>query len=307
MMADTRAFSDAEACSGSKRNRVVVKADAMLSSIGSLEGATMKRVLVTGVYGLIGNVTYRRLVEQSDAYEVHGTARRRHSSDRISDFNMLEVPEERFHLADLADFEATQRAVEGMDVIVHLAADPSGQHGWESLLNSNIIGAYHVFEAARLAGVGRVIFASSIQTVFGYRDTEPYKSIMQAQYEHIDPAAIPKLTHRDCSRTLNLYASSKAWGEALAHTYAYSHGLSCIVVRIGWVVEENAPPGPRGRNQWCSQRDIAQLIQCCVDAPDDLRFDLFYGVSNNDYNWVDIAHARDVVGYVPLDRAEDRM
>ena len=265
----------------------------------------MKRVLITGVYGLIGNAAYRRLVEQPEAYEVHGLARRRHASDRISDANMLEVPEDRFHLADLVDFDAVKRAVEGMDAIVHLAADPSGQHGWESLLNSNLIGAYHVFEAARLAGVERVIFASSIQAVFGYRDTEPYKTIMDAQYDQVEPAAIPKLTHRDCARTLNLYASSKVWGEALAHTYAYSHGLSSIILRIGWVIEKDAPPGPRGRNQWCSRRDIAQLIQRCVDAPADLRFDIFYGVSNNDYNWVDIEHARDVLGYVPLDRAED--
>lgn len=269
----------------------------------------MKKVLITGVYGLIGNVIYRRLVAARDDdgapyYEVHGLSRRRRSSDRISEEQKLEVPEDRFHLAHLEEFEAVQRAVEGMDVIVHMAADPSGEHGWESLLNSNLIGAYNVFEAARLAGVGRIVAASSIQTVFGYRDTEPYKTLFAARYDEVDPDAIPKLTHQDCPRTLNLYASSKVWGEALAHTYAHRHGISCIVLRIGWVVEEDRPPNPWGRNQWCSQRDIAQLVQCCLDAPADLRFDIFYGVSDNAYNWVDIDHARDVVGYEPLDSAE---
>jgi nucleoside-diphosphate-sugar epimerase len=185
-----------------------------------------------------------------------------------------------------------------------MAADPSGEHGWESLLNSNLIGAYNVFEAARLAGVERIVAASSIQTVFGYRDTEPYRSIFAARYEEVDPDTIPKLTHKDCPRTLNLYASSKVWGEALAHTYAHRHRISCIVLRIGWVVEEDRPPNPWGRNQWCSQRDIAQLVQRCIDAPADLRFDIFYGVSDNDYNWVDIDHARDVLGYEPQDSAE---
>jgi uronate dehydrogenase/NAD+ dependent glucose-6-phosphate dehydrogenase len=265
----------------------------------------MKSVLITGVYGLIGNAVYRRLLDHPDAYQVHGLARRRHASDRLSEFHVAEVPEHRFHLANLEDFTAVQEAMRGIDVVVHMAADPSGQRGFESLLQSNLIGAYHVFEGARLAGVQRVIFASSIQTVFGYRDTQPYGKIAQARYDEVDPAAIPKLTHKNCARTLNLYASSKVWGEALAHAYAYSHGMSCIVLRIGWVVEEDVPPGPRGRNQWCSQRDIAQLVQCCVDAPQDLRYDIFYGVSDNKYNWVDIDHARDVLGYQPLDRAEE--
>lgn len=267
----------------------------------------MQSVLVTGVYGLIGNVIYRRLALQPDLYEVHGLARRRHSSDRISESRMVEVPENRFHLANLEDFDAIARAVEGRELVVHMAADPSGARGWESVHDSNVVGAYNVFEAARLAGVKRVIFASSIQTVFGYRDTEPYKTIFEARYDEVDPTEIPKLTHESCARPLNLYAASKVWGEALAHAYAHRHGMSCIVLRIGWVVEEDRPPNSRGQNQWCSQRDIAQLIQCCVDAPDDLRFDIFYGVSNNDYNWVDIAHAREVVGYEPLDRAEDRI
>ncbi|MCJ7551828.1 MAG: NAD-dependent epimerase/dehydratase family protein, partial [Anaerolineae bacterium] len=108
----------------------------------------MKKVLITGVYGLIGNAAYRRLLGHPEAYEVHGFSRRRHSSDRIS-AAMAEVPEARFHLADLKDFDAVRRAVERMDVIIHMAADPSGQRGWESVLNSNVIGAYNIFEAAR--------------------------------------------------------------------------------------------------------------------------------------------------------------
>lgn len=266
----------------------------------------MKKVLITGVYGLIGNAAYRRLVGDADTYEVHGLARRRHSSERLSESAMMQVPESNFHLADLEDFDAVQRAVEGMDVIVHMAADPNNRHGWESLLRSNLIGAYHVFEAARLAGARRVIFASSIQTVFGYRDTEPYKTVFEARYDEVDLTTMPKLTHASCARPLNLYASTKVWGEALAHTYAHRHDMSCIVLRIGWVVEADRPPSPQGRNQWCSQRDIAQLIHRCVDAPDTVRFDIFYGVSNNAYNWVDIDHAREVLGYEPLDRAEER-
>ena len=101
------------------------------------------------------------------------------------------------------------------------------------------------------------------------------------------------------TRPLNLYASSKVWGEGLAHTYAYRHGMSCLCLRIGWVVSEDRPPMPRAITEWCSQRDIAQLVHRCVDAPDNLRFDIFYGLSNNRYGWVDIEHARQVLGYKP--------
>jgi hypothetical protein len=81
--------------------------------------------------------------------------------------------------------------------------------------------------------------------------------------------------------------------------------MSCICLRIGWVVAEDRPPIPRAIPEWCSQRDIAQLVRLCVDAPETLRYDVFYGLSNNRYGWVDISHAREVLGYSPQDRAED--
>jgi nucleoside-diphosphate-sugar epimerase len=107
------------------------------------------------------------------------------------------------------------------------------------------------------------------------------------------------------NRPTTLYAASKIWGEALARTYADVHGLSCVCLRIGWVVGEDRPRPDRLGSDWCSHRDIAQLVQRCVDAPEGLRFDTFYGVSDNRYRFVDIDHPREVVGYAPQDRAED--
>jgi len=258
-----------------------------------------KKVLITGVNGLVGNVIYRKLLEFPEAYDVYGLSRRRVASDRIRDIR--EVPEEKFFQADMADFDAIRRAVEGMDVIVHMAADPSGEHGWESLLHSNLIGAYNVFEAARLAGVKRVIFASSVQVSFGYRDTEPYKTLFDGRYADVDPDTIPIITHRHPTRPNNLYATSKVWGEALAHVYAQRHGMSCIALRIGWVLDDDTPPAAWGDAVFCSKRDIAQIVQDCIDAPDSVRFDVFYGLSDNRYNWLDITHACEVLGYIPQD------
>ena len=105
----------------------------------------------------------------------------------------------------------------------------------------------------------------------------------------------------------NLYASSKVFSESLCRTYAYSHGMSCLAIRIGWVVGEDRVPNANAADIWCSQRDIAGLIECCVKAPDELRFDIFYGMSANQFLWVDMDNARDKLGFVPLDRAEDNL
>ena len=91
--------------------------------------------------------------------------------------------------------------------------------------------------------------------------------------------------------------------------YASTHGMSCICLRIGWVTADDQVPGshPRARTIWCSQRDIVQLVERCINAPDTLRFDVFFGQSANRYNLVDIQHARDIVGYEPQDNSEDHL
>jgi nucleoside-diphosphate-sugar epimerase len=265
----------------------------------------VKRILITGVYGLIGNVVYRELTRSPEAYDVYGLSRRQVSSDRIPEDQTEAIPDDHFYLVNLNDFDGLQQAVQGMDVVVHMAADPSGNRGFESILQSNLIGAYNVFEVCRLQGVKRIVYASSIQVSFGYWDTEPYKTLRDARFDDVEEP-IPRVTIDMPTRPLNLYASSKVWGEALAHTYAYRYGLSCLCLRIGWVVAEDRPPIPRAIPEWCSQRDIVQLVRRCVDAPDTLRFDIFYGLSHNRFGWVDIEHARQVLDYNPLDSAEDK-
>ncbi len=265
----------------------------------------LQKILVTGVHGLIGNVVYRTLAQAPDRFDAYGLARRRQPSERIPASSLYEIPEDRLCVADLADWNAVRRATAGMDVVIHMAADPSGQGGWESVRDNNIVGTYHVFEASRLAGVKRVISASTIQVIFGYRAAEPYRSILGAHYENLDPAAIRPITHEQPVRPLNLYACSKVWGEALAHMYSQSHGISCICLRIGWVVAEDRPRNAWAMSQWCSQRDIAQLVLRCIAAPESIRFDVFFGVSISPYPLADIEHARQVLGYEPQDRAQD--
>ena len=105
-------------------------------------------------------------------------------------------------------------------------------------------------------------------------------------------------------RPAGLYGVSKVWGEALARHYADAHGLSVICVRIGHVTAEDRPRSPRDFSVWCSQRDIVRMIELCLAAPDTLRFDVFFAVSNNTWGYRDLDHARQVLGFQPLDAAE---
>ena len=257
------------------------------------------KVMITGVYGLIAGALYKHLAQSPDRYDVYGLARRRQDSERVAEGD---VPPEKFTLSDMSDLGVLTRAFEGMDVVVHLAADPSGQGGWNSVLQSNIIGAYNVLEGCRLAGVPRIVNASSIQASSGYGRIEPYKSFSEGK----STGERPIVDHTMPTRPMNIYASSKVWGEALGRTYSELHGLSVLCVRIGWVVKEDRPR-PNGASVWCSQRDIVSIHECCINAPSDVRYGIFYGMSDNKTRWVDLEHAKKVLGYVPQDRAEDRM
>jgi len=259
--------------------------------------------LITGVYGLIGGAVYRHLQAQPDRYDVYALARRRVPSDRVGKRPPLHIPESKFTLTDLTDQEALRRAVADMDTVIHMAANPNSDDPWERIMPSNIVGTYHTFEACRQAGVKRVICASSLMANWGYQLDEPYKGIRECRFEEL-PAEIPIVTHLDPVRPTDLYSASKVWSEALARVYADVHGLSCICLRIGWVNDVDRPYQPGLAAVWCSQRDIIDLVERCLNAPEELRFDIFFGVSDNRYRWVDLEHPRRVLGYVPQDRAE---
>ena len=109
----------------------------------------------------------------------------------------------------------------------------------------------------------------------------------------------------DLAKSLGKYGATKVWGEALARVYADSHGMSMICLRIGRVRAEDKPMAPREFSVWCSQRDIVRMLEACIEAPERVRFDVFYVVSANRWSYRDLEHARAVLGWTPLDRAED--
>jgi nucleoside-diphosphate-sugar epimerase len=263
----------------------------------------MKRVLITGAYGLIAGALYQHMV-RSGKYEVHGTARRRHPSVRAAKHRDLAIPENRLHMVDLTDLEGMRAAVRGFDVVVAMAAEPSQDAPWDKILASNIVGSYNTLEAARLEGVPRVVYASSVRVNHGYKETEPYKSIVEGRFADV-PDPIPLVHVTDPPRPTEPYSASKVWGEALARVYAEQHGMSVLCVRVGWVIAEDWPFEPSLVSMWSSQRDICRITQMSVDAPESLRFEIVYGLSAGRYCWIDLEHSREVLGYVPIDNAEE--
>jgi nucleoside-diphosphate-sugar epimerase len=247
----------------------------------------MKKILITGMSGLIGGVVRRQL---EGKYELSALNRRR-----------LEGVE--CYQADISDFDAILRAFEDKDVVVHLAAILRDDAPWKDLLRYNVVGTYNVFEASRRAGVSRIIFASSGSAVAGWERYFPYKAIAERRYDEV-PTTWEKLSHQSPTRPDGIYGCTKIWGEALARHYSDAYGISAICLRIGAVNLEDRPLEPRHFSVWCSQRDVASMMEKCIEAPESLKFDIFYVVSRNKWNYRDLEHAREVVGFEPQDTAD---
>ena len=247
----------------------------------------MKRVLVTGMSGLIGGAVRKRL---EDAYQ-------------FTALNRSSVPGVPTVQADIADFDAIRSAFDNQHTVVHLAASARGRDPWERVRDPNLIGTYNVFEAARQAGVQRVIYASSGSTISGWEQAQPYRALVSGDYDEVNQPW-PMITHETPTRPVGVYGATKVWGEALAWHFADSSDLSILCLRIGLVNAEDRPTDARQFSVWCSQRDISQMVERCIEAPAELKYDIFYAVSRNKWGYRDISHAREVVGFEPADEAE---
>ncbi len=259
------------------------------------------KILVTGALGLVGGVVYRHLTGSLKNFDVFALGRRRGHSERTDEQTRVTVPVDRLIVSDLSNLEELTELLSGFECVVHMAAYPRAEAPWESISTSNILSSYNVFEAGNRAGLKRVVYASTVMVSWGYYDDEPYTALRRKEYND-RTANPPKIKTTDPVRPTCLYASSKVFGEALARTYASESDLSCLCVRIGAVNAENKP-APEYQDVWCSHRDIAQIVERCVLAPEDLRFGIFYGVSESPRRWVDIDSAAEKLGYMPQDDA----
>jgi nucleoside-diphosphate-sugar epimerase len=190
------------------------------------------------------------------------------------------------------------------EVVVDLAADADENAGWRAVYGNNLLATYNALEASRRSGVRRVIFASSNHVTGLYERDPPYEAIVAGRYEGFDPNEIPVLRTDAPIRPDGLYAVGKAFGEALGRYYAEEHGLSVICLRIGTVNAADRPTRPRHFATLLTHADLVRLVRAAIQAPDNLSYGVFYGVSNNTWRFWDLEAARESLGYVPEDDAE---
>jgi uronate dehydrogenase len=230
----------------------------------------MNRVLITGAGGGIGRTLRETL---RGVYPVL----------RLSDRSGLAPArdgEEVVDRLDIADMAAVEKLVAGCDGIVHLGGI-SGENSWDNILHGNIIGLYNVFEAARRAGVKRIIMATSNHAVGFYPRAQT-------------------IDHKVAPRPDSRYGVSKAFSEALASLYADKHGIGFLCTRIGNFGEK--PIDSRRLAIWISPRDYTQLVRIGLERP-GIRFEIVYGVSGNKRSWYDNSNAYRL-GYKPQDDSE---
>lgn len=236
-------------------------------------GAPVSVVLVTGAAGYIGSVLRPRLA---------GTGRTLRLLDIAPITAAAAEANEELIQASVTDMEALTQVCDGVDVIIHLAGQV-GEAPWDRIAALNIDGTYCVFEAARRAGVSRVVFASSNHAV-GFT---PAATFPAADYAYPAPDSY--------------YGVSKVTGEALSALYHYRYGLDTVCIRI--LTCRERPETIRHLSTWLSPDDAGRLFEAALTAPKP-GFRVIYGVSRNTRGgWVSLDEAR-ALGFEPQDDSE---
>jgi nucleoside-diphosphate-sugar epimerase len=238
--------------------------------------AAAATVLVTGSAGRIGQAVVGEL--KARGRPVRG-------------FDLVPTPgADDCVVGDVTDGSAVRRAVEGVGALVHLAATPDDDDFLTKLAPNNVVGVYHVLEAARLAGVRRLVLASSGQVVWWQRFTGP-----------LPIGADVQPTPR------GWYAATKVFLEAAGRAFAEAHGMSVIAVRLGWCPRTPEQVEELARTDWApdvylSPGDAGRFFACAVEAPDDLRFEVVYACSRPVRGAVyDATPAKQLLGFEPRD------
>ncbi|MDX1935282.1 MAG: NAD(P)-dependent oxidoreductase [Capsulimonadales bacterium] len=189
-------------------------------------------------------------------------------------------------IADLSDREILRQAMEGADVLVHLAATSDEAPFLDELVPNNVVGLYNTFEAAREAGVRRIVFASTVQTVAYY----PHETTIEVT----DPV-----------RPITLYGVTKVLGEVLGRWYYDRHGIEFVGVRIGHFLNYDHPilldpERSWSRDIWLSPRDAAGILSACIEKP-GLTYHLIFATSVSGRERLSRKPLREVLGYEPVD------
>ncbi len=182
------------------------------------------RALVTGATGFVGSRVARLLLERG--FEVRVLVRPASDLSNIAGLDIERLT------GDLRDRASLARALEGMDVLFHVAAD---YRLWvprpKEIYESNVAGTENILQAAIEQGVERVVYTSSVATL-GLREDGPADESTPVSY----------------SQMIGHYKRSKYLAEERARQAAKVHGLDVVIVNPSTPVGPgDIRPTPTGR------------------------------------------------------------
>ncbi|WZO98838.1 NAD(P)-dependent oxidoreductase [Isosphaeraceae bacterium EP7] len=236
-----------------------------------------RTVLITGASGTIGRALRAAWGDYYDLVLI----------DREPD-----PDEPNLIVADLSTWDDDWVArFDGVDTVVHLAANPDDTASWASLVRPNLDCLNNVMLACALGGVERVVFASSAEVLGGYRD----------QGDMPITADLPP-------RPITAQGASKLIGERLGKAFSTGFDLSFVALRLGHIRPGgNHPeglPDAWSRSIWISNDDLVHLFESAVEADlGDQTFLVVHGISNNRGTRWDHSGAEEI-GYVPEDDSD---
>lgn len=228
-----------------------------------------ERILITGAHGRLGSVLRKGLAPLAEKIRLGAR----------SEFTDL-APNEEQAVFDLADMDATIAATEACDAIIHFGG-ASVESPWQTILDSNIRGSYHVYEGARKHGARRIIYASSVHAI-GYHELDAHIST--------DAPVRPD----------SLYGVSKNFVESLSRFYWDKFGIETACLRIFSSFDE--PVDRRMLWSYLSFNDCLRLVEASLTAP-RVGHTLAFGISDNKVKVIDNSGANHL-GYIPQDSSE---